>query len=132
MKQLGQVRGELLLELLQGLTSARLEDLANLTGEGLPDAGEAREIGIFLRQAGKLSGQASNLARPVTVGAHAEGVLAADLQQIGDLLEDPGDIVIVNRHRTRVVAATVRARVAVAVTGSVLCYCTWPIFCPCR
>ena len=71
-KQLGQVRGELLLELLQGLTSTRLEDLPNLTGEGLADAGEACEIRLFLRQAGELSGQVPNLARPVTVGAHAE------------------------------------------------------------
>jgi hypothetical protein len=110
--QLGQVCRDLLLEVLQGPTAVAFEDFPNLTGEGLSDSGQAFEVRIFLRQDREFSEQASDLACPIAVGAHAGGILAADFEQIGELLEDPGDIVMLNRHRPRVFAATVRDRVA--------------------
>jgi len=62
---------------------------ADFRGEILADAGKlVQAVG---RQVGHALGAVSHRVGRRAIGADAEGVLALDLEQVRDLLEDPGD-----------------------------------------
>ena len=72
------------------LAGPSLDDFQSLLGNGLADALHLLQLapaGDALQALGQLPHHVHGLA----VGANLEGVLALDLQQIGDLLEDQGD-----------------------------------------
>jgi hypothetical protein len=64
-------------------------------GEILADPGKPGEVFTLLDQGANIPAQLAQRACAVAVGANAERVIALDLQQVCDLVEDSGNIFIV-------------------------------------
>jgi hypothetical protein len=97
-QQLGQVRRQLALQLLERLAGAGPDDFPDLSRQGLADAGQLGQIRAGVDHLGQLLGEPPQLPGGIAVGADAKGVLAADLQQIRDLVEYAGDVLVVYGH----------------------------------
>ena len=96
-QQVEQARGELGGELAVEFQRARADDLGDLLGQVLPDPGD---LGQVFRarpdQVGEGLGEVPNRAGGVAVGAHPERVGVLDLEEVGDLVEQPGDVGILH------------------------------------
>src|SRR5262249_42703507 len=95
-QQVEDARRVILTQLLQGLARPGVVDLADLRRELGPDA---RHLGQGLaggEQRRDVVPGGAQLAFRVAVGEDAVGVLFAQLEQVGDLSEHPGDVVV--RH----------------------------------
>ena len=87
---------------------AGLDELADLRGEVLADAGNARGAAAGVRSASR-SASVSDGFRGVAVRANLERVLALDLEQVADLGQDAGDGEVVHgRPRRQAVDAASR------------------------
>ena len=93
-QEVRQVRRQLLTQVLQRAAGAGLQDFVDLLGQALADAGEFLKVLAGGRQVGQALGHVAHGPRCVTVGADAEGVLALDFQDVGDLVEDGGDLAV--------------------------------------
>jgi hypothetical protein len=78
-------------EFLKEGKRARFENCADFLREIAADARELVESS-FTGQRSSRSGQRLDRARRRMVRTHAEGILALDLQEVGDLVEDAGDV----------------------------------------
>ena len=73
-------------------------DLADPAGEIGADARQLGQRPALRQRGGDVELQVADEARGVAVGTHAERIRLADLEEIGHLLEDPGDVGVVDRH----------------------------------
>ena len=97
-QQAGHRPRRLLLQLREHRQPAGFDDLGDLAGQVPADTGERREVLPFLEQHRHALRQVADGAGGVAVGPDAEGVLAADVEQVGDLGEDLDDVGVVDGH----------------------------------
>ena len=74
------------------------DDFADLAGEVVADAGQPGQVLAFFQQQARFLRQFAQRARGIAVGADAERIRALDFQQVGDLLEDGGDVGVMDGH----------------------------------
>jgi hypothetical protein len=89
---------ELAAQLLEELAAPARGDLGHLAGEVGADAGKLRQLAPFGERARDIERELAHHARGVAVGAHAERVLVAQLEEVGDLLERARDVSVVDGH----------------------------------
>src|SRR5690606_11348639 len=89
---------------------AGLDELGDVAGHVLADVGETGEVGVLADEAGEGLRVALDELRGAAVGAHAEGVRALDVEQVGDLVQRACDVDVLH--------APSRLQRPVAVTGS--------------
>ena len=97
-QQFGDPGGQLLLEPLEQPAGSRLDDLADLAGEVFTDPGQLRQRLAGLERRRDVEPQVAYGPRRVAIGADAERIGLLDLEEIGDVLEHPGDVGIVDGH----------------------------------
>ena len=73
-------------------------DGGDLAGEVLADAGQFLKVGARLDELRHAARVSADHPRGVAIGADAERVLLADLEQIGELLEHVRNLGVVDRH----------------------------------
>jgi len=98
LQQFGYRRGELLTQALQQAAMSGGDDLADLAGEVGADAGQAGQVVAALHQYARLLRQVAQDARSIAIGADAERIRRLDLQQVGDLFENNGDVCVMHGH----------------------------------
>ena len=96
-----KIARQLLLELVEQREVSGLADIGDLAGEILADAGQFRQIRLRRQHTAHALRQVSHGTGGAAVGAHAELVLALDLQEISGLVEHIGDLGVLDRHRSR-------------------------------
>jgi hypothetical protein len=74
-------------------------------GKVLADATKFREVLAGRDQCRHLVREIADDARGVPVGAHAKGVGAVDLEQIGEAIKDPRHVGVMDRHPTACMSA---------------------------
>ena len=74
------------------------DDFVDLAGEVGADAGQPRQVVAALHQHARLLRQVAQDARSIAVGTDAERIRPLDFQQVGDLVEDRGDVGVMDRH----------------------------------
>ena len=89
--QLDHAVRDLLVEGVHVLHPARPQVLADLVGEVLADAGDLAQP-LLLRDHLDVLAEAFETLAGATVGADAEGIVSADLQEIGHPIEETGDL----------------------------------------
>jgi hypothetical protein len=72
---------------------AGVEQLADLVGDRLANAGDGRELAA-LADAGERRGEAGQRVAGAAVGPGAKLVVAQDLHRVGDRVEDVGDLAV--------------------------------------
>jgi hypothetical protein len=78
---------------------ALAEDLLNVGGHALADAGNLQQLLGLTHQLGDGSGQRLQCLRRIAVGADAERIVAAHLHQVGGLVKNGGHALVVEaRH----------------------------------
>lgn len=87
------------LQLGQQPALSGLDDLADLGGKVFADAGQLGEVFAVRKQLGDRHAERFEFTRGIAIGTHAERIGVFDLQQIGDLLEQRGNLCIVYWHR---------------------------------
>ena len=90
---------KLLLERLEKLEMACLDDVGDLAREVLADAGQLREIASFGQQGPHVLRQAAHDASRAAIGPHAKRVIPLEFQEIGRLIEHSRDLGVLYRHR---------------------------------
>ncbi len=93
---LGQRARYLLGHLLQLAELAGLHQLGDVVRHVVADGGELGEVGAVGHELAHGDGMLPNGAGGVAVGPHPEPVGAPDLQQVGQLLQDVGDLVVLH------------------------------------
>src|SRR5439155_7195794 len=96
------------------LHPARPQVLADLVGEVLADAGDLAQA-LLLRDHLDVLAEAFETLAGATVGADAEGIVSADLQEIGHPIEETGDVDVLH-------AALQLPRGRISPSGSLLSY----------
>ena len=102
LQELGDRGRELLLQLLEQGAGPGPDDLVDLRVEVRADPRQLREVLARRDRRREVQAQIADGARRVAVGTDAERVRLADLEQIGDVLEDAGDVGVVDRHEHKV------------------------------
>src|SRR2546427_10001396 len=98
-EQVEQAGGELGGELRAEGQLARGHDRRDLLGEVVPDARDLRQIALARAyDVGQGLRVVPHDARRVAIGPHPEGVGTLDLQEIGDLVEQAGDVGVLHRR----------------------------------
>src|SRR5690606_14644319 len=98
-REQGGDRGRQLgMKLVEQRTGSGLADLLDLRCQIGPDAGELWQRLSALQHAGEVTGIVAYGARCIAVCAHAEWVFAEDLEELGDLRENRGDVGIGDGH----------------------------------
>jgi len=97
LEHLHQALRRLRRQLSQERQRARLENRADLAGEVAPDAREFVEA-TFCRYRRRGYAERLNRSRGGPVGAHPELILALDLEEVGDFLENARDVDVLDRR----------------------------------
>ena len=92
-KRSTRVGGHLGFQLVQELQVAGGEQLVDLFGDGLADAGDLGELAVLPEGAG-VDAEVLEAVGGLAVGEDLVDHLAFDLEQVGDLLEDGGQLVV--------------------------------------
>ena len=95
---------------------SRSDDVGDLAGEVLADAGQLGEIESPPSIGAHALWEALDGPRRPAVGAHPEWVLAPELEQIGSLVEHGGDFCVLDRHCTESFAGA-RQTILMWITG---------------
>jgi len=91
---------KLLLERLEKLEMACLDNVGDLAREVLADSGQLRKIASFGRQRSCALRQPVHDASRATIGPDAKAIIPLQLQEIGGLIEHSRDLGILYRHPT--------------------------------
>jgi len=97
-EQIGQVGREVLFELFELAESAGADDLLDLGGDVLTDAGAFGQVGSLFHHALEASRQSRDRSGGVAVGADLERIGPFDRQQICQLLEHLCDLCVAEYH----------------------------------
>src|SRR3569833_3247643 len=91
-EQFGNARRQATTQLFEDFTAASLDDRHDLVREVLTDTGQARELHVLRHECRYFCAEFFHRARGVAVGAHAKRIFAVDLEEIGDFIEQRGDV----------------------------------------
>ena len=91
---------QLLFQFFQKREAAGLDDVRDLAGKVLADAGKLRKIGFRRQHASHALRQAFDRARGAAIGANPKLVFPFYFQQVGRLIEDRRDFGILDGHRS--------------------------------
>ena len=99
-QQVEQPRGELARELFAERQLPRGDDVRDLLGQVLADAGDVGQVlGPRLHQIGDRLGEIPNRTGRVAVRPHPERIRVLDLEEVRDLVEQAGDVGVLHRGR---------------------------------
>jgi hypothetical protein len=98
-------------DVLESFELSRHGNLADLFGKIGPDAWNFRQLAFFLGGFGKISRPISNHSRGIAISADPKRIRPFDFEQIGQLVEDRGDLGVVNGHLLSIFAKAAPTRV---------------------
>ncbi len=98
---LGQPARRARAQLVETLTVPVREQRLDILGDALPDVRQLGEVLAFGYEVGEARRILGDRARGVLIRAHAELVAALDIEQVRDLGELPGELVVLHGHDSR-------------------------------
>jgi hypothetical protein len=107
LEQFGDGRRHLAMQPIEKAAGAGGANFADLAFKVGADPRQFRQGIAPVEQRIQFPSVVPHRARGVVVGADAKRVIAADLEQVGDLLENNGDVGVVDGHRSPLAAEQV-------------------------
>ncbi len=107
--ELAQLFGSLLADFVEERKGAGPDHGLDLLRQVLPDARQPGQVLPFPDQVRRASGEVRDGAGRAPVRPDPERVFTPDVKEVGDLVEDLGDVRVMDRHRASIASAFARS-----------------------